>query len=109
MADIDLTNMTPSELQALINKASDQKFLAESAARDEAEARKQRLLAAVGELTALLGPVDAQPATDSIRGVLAFGQDTVQANPGQAAWLAIVGMEQLTSTVLDLAKNISQA
>lgn len=109
MANIDLTNMTPAELQALINQASDQKFLAENAAREEAEARKQRLLVAVSELTALLGPEVAQPGMDSIRGVLAYGQEAVQTNPGQAVWLALVGMEQLTSTVLDLSKNISQA
>ena len=109
MADIDLSNMSVNQLQDLINKAQEQKFMAENAARDEAAARKERIKSAVTNLSALLGPVDAQPGMDSIRAVRAYGDDVIAANPGQAVALALLGLEQLTGTVLDLAKTISEA
>ena len=109
MADIDLTNMSVNELQDLINKASDAKFHAEHLAQDEAVARKARIQAAAASLQGLLGPEGAPAAMDSIRGVLAFGEDVIKTNPGQAVFLSLQGMEILTNTVLDLAKPIAEA
>lgn len=109
MADIDLSQLSVSELQELINRASDAKFQAENDAKNEAETRKVRIKEAAGRLEALLGPADAKPGVTSIREVLAYGEDTIKANPGVALVLILQGMEQLTSTTLDLARTISEA
>lgn len=108
MADIDLTSMSVTELQDLINRASDAKYHAEHLAQDEAAARKIRIKQAATELEALLGPENATPGTGSIRAVLAYGEEIISANPGQAVFLAITGMSILTDTVMDIAKTISE-
>lgn len=109
MADIDLSKLSVTELQELINRAADAKFQAENAAKNEAETRKVRIKEAEARLSTLLGPADATPGTTSIRGVLAYGSATIQANPGTAIVLILQGMEILTSTVLDVAQTISEA
>lgn len=109
MADIDLSKLSVTELQELINRAADAKFQAENAAKNEAETRKVRIKAAEGKLKALLGPADAKPGMTSIREVLAYGPQTIAANPGPAIVLILQGMGQLTSTVLDVAQTISEA
>ena len=109
MTDIDLTKLSVAELQDLINKASDAKFYAENTARDEAVLRKQRIQESLSELATLLGPADAPAGTGSINAVLAFGPDVIKTNPGEAVYLALVGMKQLTETTLDLAKTISES
>lgn len=105
---LNLEEMSVSELQDLINRANNAKFLAESAQRDEVQLRLERIREANASLQTLLGPVDAQPAMDSIRGVQAYGPEVIAANPGQAAVLLVEGLAQLTATVLDLTKVISE-
>lgn len=109
MADIDLSKLSVTELQELINKASDAKFQAENAAKNEAEERKVRLSEAATTLAGLLGPEGSEPGVSSIRAVLAYGEATIQAKPGVAVFLILQGMELLTATTLDLARTISEA
>ena len=92
MADIDLSKLSVSELQDLMNRAADAKLQAENAAKNEAETRKVRIKEAETRLKALLGPVDAKPGTTSIREVLAYGSVAIRANPGTAIALVLQGM-----------------
>lgn len=108
MAELDLSTLSVSELSALINEAQSQRFVAEAAAQQEAEARRMRLRDAVGQLTDLLGAVDSDQSMESIRGVLAYGEEAIAANPGQAVVLILRGMERLAMIQLDLAQTISE-
>ena len=108
MAALDLSGLSMAELQALQTAVANQYFVTESMAREEAEQRKERIRNAAGQLQTLLGAEDAQPGMGSIREVLAFGDEAIAENPGQAVVLILKGMEQLTATTLDLAKTIAE-
>lgn len=108
MAEIDISKLTLSELRDLQNKVLDRTFVVENQTKEDAIARKARLAANVTTLTNLLGPANSPQGLTSIRGVLAFGEAAIAANPGQAVVLILKGMEQLTQTTLDLAKSVSE-
>ena len=73
----------------------------------EAAHDRQEVQQTIDSLTSLLGPEGAVPSLNSIRGVLAHGDQTIMQNPGQAVVLILKGMGQLTSTVLKLAQVVS--
>jgi hypothetical protein len=108
MVAIDISTLTLTELRDLQNKVSDRAFIVENQSKEDALARKARLADNVSTLTNLLGPVNAPQSLNSIRGVLAFGDSAIAANPGQAVVLILKGLEQLTQTTLDLARTVSE-
>ena len=100
----DISNLSVAELQALMAQAQTlaaQKALQEQAERDLAQLTVN---SAVATLTGLLGPENAEPGTDSIRAVLAFGTDAIKANVQEAVPLILEGLRILTETTLALAR-----
>jgi hypothetical protein len=108
MVEVDLSKLSLAELRDLSTRVSNETFLAEARSKQEAVDRKIRLAQSVTNLSNLLGPTGATAGTDSIRAVLAYGDETIAANPGQAVTLILHGLEVLTQTTLDLAKGVSE-
>lgn len=100
---------SPDDLRALIQEATAAYNAAQERERQEEQQERQAIVDAIGTLEALLGPVGAAPSTDSIRGVLAFGTETIQANSAAAVPLILLGLDQLTQTVLSIAKVVESS
>lgn len=104
---IDLSDLTPDELRTLINDATQAFRAAEVAAQTETADRRGRLGQAITDLEALLGPVEGEPGTGNIRAVRRYDAQTMGQNAGIALDLAFAGLEQLTTTVLNIAHVIA--
>ena len=94
------------ELAELINQASALYNQLQQQAQNEKVESQAAVQAAEANLTALLGPVGAAPGTDSIRAVLAYGQATIESNPGAAVFLVLVGLEQLVANQITVIKAL---
>jgi len=110
---IDISNLSPEELQALataaqerIQVALNERYLKEL---EEEESRKERVAGAITRLTNLLGPEGAPPyvpggeVPPSIRGLLAYPPEIMAQNSGIALQMLFQGLEELTITTRDLA------
>lgn len=106
MALPDIEGLSLAELRSLANAISAQASVLEAQAVEEEKSQRDAVTGAIASLEALLGPENAAPGTDSIRAVLAFGDDAIRANASQAVPLIVHGMEQLTATVLGLARVV---
>lgn len=109
MALPDLTNLTKEELFELISVANNSYILRQQSEAEEENNRKVIIADAIQDLNDLLGPEGGPANQTTIRGVLAYGDSVIAANPGQAAVLAIKGLEILTETVLEIAKVVSKS
>lgn len=94
------------DLKELIEDATAAYFALQEQERQEAIQERQAIVNAISSLEALLGPVDAAPSTDSIRGVLAFGSEVIQQNASTAVPLILAGLDQLTQTTISIAKVV---
>ena len=102
----DITSMTLEELKELISIVATQISVLESQkANDKSEARNE-IVNARAQLEGLLGPVDAVPSTNSIRGVLAYGDEVISQNASTAVPLIVHGMASLTEVLINLTKTM---
>ncbi|AWN03351.1 hypothetical protein PBI_COUNT_28 [Microbacterium phage Count] len=102
----DITSLTLEELKELISIVATQISVLESQkANDKSEARNE-IVNARAQLEGLLGPVDAAPSTESIRGVLAFGDEVISQNASTAVPLIVHGMASLTEVLINLTKTM---
>lgn len=99
----DISELTISELRELVAVATAAFRAAEQAEQAEQEVRRAQISAAITTLETLLGPVDGEAGVDSIRAVRRYDEQTMGENAGLALNLAFNGLEQLTTTVLNLA------
>lgn len=97
---------TAEELRQIISDANAELFsILESEALKEAAARE--VLATVGTtLENLLGSEDSEANTDSINGVLAFGDETIMENSEVATPLIIHALKILTETMIQVVTVI---
>lgn len=95
-----------TELAELINQASGLYSQLQQAAQTEKAEAQAAVQNAIANLEALLGPVDAPAAQTSIRGVLAYGDPVIAANPGTAIVLVMHGLEILVENQINLAKAL---
>jgi len=95
---------TEAELLQLINEANARVYALREAQQAEKDAARQILEQSDVALNALLGPENAPPSVNSIRGVLAYGDATISANSAAATPLIVHGMETLTQIVIELVK-----
>lgn len=93
---------TAEELRQLISDANAALFdILESEIAKEEAARE--VLESAGEtLRNLLGPADATGDTNSINGVLAFGDEVIMENSALATPLIIQGLKILTETMIQV-------
>jgi hypothetical protein len=106
---IDVSTLSLSELQALIESATARYMVVEAGARTEEANRKIRLAAAVTRLQTLLGPATSTANQTSINGVLAYGDTVIQQNPGTAAVLIMHGMKEMAETLLDISTAMANS
>ena len=112
-----IEDMTIAELTALINQATAQLRLRREQEQQEEQDRRSQIADAVATLEVLLGPEGATPDVNSIRAVRAFDMldvangktpgTTMGENAGLALSLAYAGLEQLTSTLLNVARVLA--
>jgi hypothetical protein len=106
MALPDISNLSLTELEELIQLASLRYHSAEADHAAADLANKVKITSAIASLTALLGPEGTPANTNNINGVLAFTDAQMAANAGLAFRLAFTGLKELTKTTLDLAKVV---
>lgn len=95
---------TSEELRQLISDANAALFdILESEIAKEAAAREV-LENAETTLANLLGPDDSAQSTDSINGVLAFGDNAIMENSEVATPLIIHGLKILTETMIQVVR-----
>lgn len=105
---MDISALTLTEVEALISEAQqrvDQLRLAEF---NEQLARTARIGSAITALETVLGPVGAEPGTDSIRAVLRYDGPTMVEHAAIALPLIVHGLEIVTSAALDMALTIEK-
>lgn len=102
-----LDGLSIAQLQELVSLVVTQISTLESSAKDDIRIAKEAVINARATLESLQGPVDATPGTNSIRAVLAYGDDFIVANASQAVPLIVHGMETLTTVMIDITKALT--
>lgn len=109
MALPDISNLSVDELLELVSKANTTYLQKQQEEADEDINRKLAINQAIVDLETLLGPANSPPGETSIRAVRAYGDAIIEANPGKAAVLSMLGLEILTETILDIAKVVAKS
>lgn len=108
MALPDVTTLTLEELRILIGQLATEINAREQAALDEKQNSRDQILAAKTTLEGLLGPVGAAPGTESIRAILAFGDEVIGQNVTIVVPMIIHGLEVITATMIEVTKLVDQ-
>ena len=113
-SNIVVPELTLAEVQTLMRQAQDAYRIRLEADRDAYAARFASIDDAVGQITNLLGPVDAAPyvpggdVAATIRSVAAHDAATLAQHSGVALDLILDGMEVLAAATLDALVIVSR-
>ena len=102
----DITSLSLEELRELISIVATQISVLENQKTEDKNDARNSIVSARAQLEGLLGPVDAVPSTNSIRGVLAYGDEVISQNASTAVPLIVHGMASLTEVLINLAKTM---
>lgn len=108
MAVPDITGLTLEELKQLIGQLATEINAREAAEQAEKDDSRAQIIAATTTLQGLLGPVGAAPGTESIRAILAFGDEVIGQNVAIVVPMIIHGLEIITSTMIEVTKLVDQ-
>lgn len=104
---MDINELSREELEVLLRQVYARIEQLELDERDAQRDRTDRISEAVSALDTLLGPVDAQPGTGSIRAVRGYDGATMAQHAEVALPLAFQGLEMLADVVHDIAVTLS--